>query len=174
MKRFAGVLFAVVLAVMLLVFTGPSFADVFGPRSTDMLNLGSGQPQKLSERIDSTSAPATLSIAPETILDIFSKGISYLGPREGGGYDFCQKEFVALSGATLYTKYNFSLDLFMINVDGAAAGIDYNLGAALPVEDAPLLKLFKYLYVGGSYGKRYLDDHWKDSGIVQAQFKLTY
>lgn len=160
---------ALLVLLVALLFATPAFADIFGPRSTDIFDIGSQG--KLSSAGEDT---AKLSIDADTLIGSIGNIVAYLGSREGFAYDFKQKEIVNQLGATLYTKYNIALDLILINVDGAALGIDYNVGAILPVGETPILKYLKYLYVGGSYGARYIDDEWEQAPMVDVQIKFTF
>jgi len=170
MKRLSLALLVLFVAVL---FVTPVFADIFGPRSTDIFDIGS-QNKVSSDKVGAAEAKAKLSIDADTLIGTIGNIITYLGSREGFGYDFKQKEIVNQLGATLYTKWNASLDLILVNVDGVALGLDYNVGAVLPVENTPILKYLKYLYVGGSYGTRYIDDEWKQSPMADVQIKFTF
>ncbi len=146
---------------MLSALCSVSHADIFGP-----------QPAK---------ATAGISVDPATILDYLAQGINYLGVKEGGAYDFEQGEFCTYSAATLYTyqPWSTSLDIGMLNIDGAALTVNWNAGNVIPCEQVPILKMFKYLYIGGGIGTRYLEgkdgkDDWKLAPIVDAQFKVTF
>jgi hypothetical protein len=100
--------------------------------------------------------------------------ITQLGMRQGVAYDFRNKELVSQTGATIATMYNMALDLSMINTDGVSLTLDYNIGAVLPVINAPILNFTQYLYIGGGYAERYHDDEWQGTPIVDAQFKFKF
>jgi len=126
-----------------------------------------------------SSADADI-FGPKTILDSVAKMVDYLGAREGVFYDFNQEEFCNYAGATLYTyqPWNLAVDVGMLNLDGVALTLDWNVGDFIPSEKVPLMNLFKYLYVGGGVGARYIDDNendeWKPAYGVSAQFKVTW
>jgi len=68
----------------------------------------------------------------------------------------------------------------MLNFDGGAATVDFNIGKFMPSEGVPIMELFKYFYVGGGIGARYIDtkndntdkEKWCAAYGADAQFKL--
>lgn len=161
MKKF---IMALCLALVIISTASfPVYADIFGN----------------NQKLKGTQSE---SIDPETILSNLASIISYLGAREGFVYDFHQREICNAVGATLYTyqPYNLALDINLLNTDGLALTIDWNLGKIIPCEEVPIMKIFKYLYVGGGIGTRYTDSdkedakRWRASPVLGAQFKVTF
>lgn len=152
-----------VMVVLLSAVCSASYADIFGP-----------QPAK-------ARATQGISIDPTTLLEYLTAAANYLGTREGGFYDFNAGEFCNYAGATLYTyePWNLALNFGLLNVDGGAATLDWNVGKVIPCEQVPILSMFKYLYVGGGAGARYLEQDggqkkWQPAYGIDAQFKATF
>jgi hypothetical protein len=120
------------------------------------------------------TAKATAVVEPTTILDIVTKVINVVGPKEGIGYDFKQKEVVNILSSTIATKWNTSVNIDLYNTDGVGLGLSYNLGKVLPVANVPVIQYFQYLYVGASYGVRWHDGSAEYTPIVTVQYKLTF
>jgi len=139
-------------------------ADIFGPQRT------------ASYKVVNPTTGDQVTIDPNTIFTDVTNIVNYLGVREGTVWDFKRKEFVTYTGATLITWKNISLDIAMLNLDGAGLSIDYNIGQFLPVQNVPILKYTQYLYVGGGYGARFdtPSNKWKEAPFIGAQFKLTF
>lgn len=170
MKR--SMAFVVVIAVV-FGWMGISRADVFGSRQTDIFKVQG--PVKLGETVNAATEPATASfIDQETVIGVVGKVITSLGARGGYGYDFIRHEGVTTTGATLYTVDNFCLDLNLINADGAGIGAAYNVGAALPVQNTPILKYLSYLYSDVTGGARYCDGSWKVAVVADLQIKFSF
>jgi len=160
----------VVLLVLCFVasFVVPAQADIFGKRE-----------KKLEAK-----AGAGISIEPNTILSGLTQIVDYLGTREGMFYDFNEEEVCNYAGATLYTydPWSLALDIGMLNFDGGAATLDFNIGELMPSEGVPIMNLLKYLYVGGGIGARYIDTKndntdekkWCAAYGVDAQCKFTF
>lgn len=159
------------LALMLMVGTmsGVAHADVFGPQPKDKLKAG-------------TETLSATYVDPGTILDYVTAIAGYLGTREGVFYDFEEEEFVNYLGATLYTipDTGLSVSVGILDTDGFAASLDWNLGALVPSQDVPLMNLLKYLYVGAGVGSRNLEQEdsvekeWQLAYGLDAQFKFTF
>lgn len=160
-----------------MCFASSSYADVFGPKRYN----GSIQKVGTLKANESTEIAPEISMEPETIVDHLDQIIEYLGPREGGFFDFSEGEYCNYIAATIYTydPIALSFNIGMLNTDGVAGTIDYNVGRHIPCEDVPILNIFEYLYVGGGVGSRYLDDgsdkeKWKIAYGIDAQFKITW
>ena len=164
MKR----LFLVLIAVML--FVTPAFADWFGQGCKDVVNLG---PKECATQKVGLPIPP-----PDDFMASLANVLNNLGSRAGFAYDFKRGEKVTYIGSTIVTKYNVALDLGMLNADGVALTVDYNIGAILPAQigNEPILKYVTYLYVGGGYGMRYNsnDKAWGGGLIADAQFKFNF
>lgn len=152
-----------VIALMAICLTSTAHADIFNP-------IGQETKQKASQPM------AIPGVDADTILAEVAQITAYLGVREGGLYDFGQHEFCNYAAATIvtYAPWGISLDLGLVNTDGFASTVDFNVGAMIPVENVPLLNLFKYLYVGGGVAERSIDGNWKTSGVLDGQFKFTF
>lgn len=162
MKKMLAILLVLCFVMSLIT---PAYADIFGQRD---------------KKLKATEG----AIGPQTILDNMSKVVDYLGAREGTFYDFNTNEFCNYGGATLYTyePYKLSLNVGALNLDGAAATVDWNAGAFIPSENVPVMSLFKYLYIGGGLGARFLDKtdnliddkEWQAAYGADAQVKMTW
>ncbi len=118
----------------------------------------------------------TVSVDANTILSEVTQISEYLGVREGGLYDFGQHEFCNYAAATLITwePYGISVDIGAVNADGVAETVDFNAGKYIPAQNVPLLNFLQYFYVGGGLAQRYINDDWKVSAVIDAQFKFTF
>lgn len=158
MKKFVSILLAFALIVG---FGSIAFADIFGSKDTDLIVIG--QKTKGVEDIPTY----------DTALDVFTAFLTTLGTREGILYDGMNQEFTNYLGATVYTKYNFALDVGLVGTNGIGATLDYNVGSFLNVDNMPILQYLKYLYVGGGGAYRPNMDH-EGTWVADAQFKLTF
>ena len=152
-----------VMVVLLSAACNASYADIFGP-----------QPAK-------AQATEGVSVDPATLLEYLTAAANYLGTREGTFYDFNASEFCNYAGATLYTyePWNLSASFGLLNADGGAATIDWNVGKVIPCDKVPILSMFKYLYVGAGAGARYIEQDngrkkWEPAYGIDAQFKATF
>lgn len=160
---------AAVLALFAVCLTIPAHADIFPP-------IGESPKAKVSEPM------AIPGVDPGTIIADAAQIAATLGTKEGGMYDFNRHEYVNYAAATLitYAPYGLSLDFGVLNTDGVAASIDWNIGGAIPHQDAPLLSFFQYVYVGFGVGERYTDindgngSNWRFAYGPTAEFKLTF
>ncbi len=165
MKRFTLAL----VAVFALALTIPAYADIFPP-------IGETPKAKLMEPM------AIPGVDPGTIIADGAQIAAALGTKEGGFYDIGRREYVNYAAATIitYAPYGLSLDFGALNTDGLAVSVDWNIGGAIPKQDAPLLNLFQYVYVGFGVGERYTDlndgagSKWRSAYGPVAQFKLTF
>lgn len=152
-------------------------ADIWGERH--------GQPAPFE--VGGLKQSSTYKAAPipsDDILSNLASIIGALGVKEGAYYDIEHNEFVNYAAATLVTfdPVPVSIDLGMLNTDGAALTANYNVGDAIPVENVPVMKFLKYLYLGGGIGARYLEPEddpsaekaWEFSYGLSAMFKFVY
>lgn len=162
-------LFLVILAVLFLAM--PAYADIFGPTSKDLIDIGGTKTFK--ERVNQAQKPK-LDIDSSTVSTYILSVINALGLREGFGYDWKGKDVVNVSGATLYTKYNICLNLHAYNTEGGGGGIAYNLGAIMS-DDWTIKKYVSYLYAGASVGERHYDNKWNFAVLAPVvEFKATW
>lgn len=157
-----------VLMVLVLLAT-PAFADIFGPTSKDLIDIGGNKSFK--QRVSETQK-LKLDVDSSSIVSYLASAINALGAREGFGYDWKDGGIVNVSGATVASKWNCSLNLDIYNVDGGGIGLSYNLGAILS-DDIAIKKYMSYCHIGASYGKRYYDDKWNDA-IVAPEFQVKF
>lgn len=168
MKRVMVLL--MVIAVMFLGGPQVVFADIFG--------------SQISAKVMATTPPnqTATAIGPGQIIDELTKIVNYLGVREGTAYFWAKNGsgMCNYAAATLYTykPWGLAADIGLLNIDGGALTIDWNIGAVIPSDQVPILNLFKYSYIGGGIGARYIDVNdqgtkWNVGGIVDAQFKFA-
>jgi hypothetical protein len=158
--------FMVIMLMVALAFTSSvASADVFGGRSSKSKMMKSGTDQGIP-------------VDPGTIIGALSQLGDYLGVREGIFYDFGTEETYNYLASTLYTyePMNTSLSVGMLNTDGVAATIDYNIGAMIPSEGVPIAHLLEYWYVGAglAYVKNDVKDEYQVGYGVSTQIKLTF
>ena len=149
-----------VLAVFVL--GGVARADIFNPITPENRKL---------------SAAAPTIFDSGTLLTDAAAIINYLGVREGEVYNFKSHSWVTTTGATVvtYSPWNLSLGVSMLNADGVAGTIDWNVGNYLPVNNVPVMKYLTYLYVvGGCGGEVDSNNNWKIAPILGAEFKFNF
>ena len=153
----------VLVMLLSLLCIGTAQADIFGQKQDDIFHLG---PVQKTEK---------LNITPDDFFTYLGKVISYLGSRAGYGYDFKRKESVTLVGATLFTKWNTALDIGMMNADGVALTVDYNIGTLIPATNS-IAKYVKYLYAGVGYGARYDSNNkeWTNGVVGDVYYKFNF
>lgn len=157
------------VVIAMLALSICAFGDMFGPKRDSTSIRGAARSERAI--VDS-----------DTIIDTTSQILDYLGPKEGVFIDFGEGgECCNFIAGTVYTydPWALSLAVGMINDDGAAVTVDYNVGKHIPCEDVPILSVFEYLYVGAGGGARSLenssgDDEWQAAYGLDAQFKLTW
>lgn len=146
-----------------LLMISPSSANA------DILNPISPTNQKLSA--------STPIIDSGNILTDASTIVNYLGVQEGYAYNFELKKWDVISGATIitYAPWNLDLGIAMLDTDGVAGTIDWNVGKFLPVSNVPVMQYFSYLYVSAGAGaEEDANANWKFCPIVGAKFKFTF
>lgn len=160
-----------IIAVVLLTvcFQNLAYADVFG----------NGRQRPTTMR-----ASANYNIAmpdPDTILAWLTAMNEYTGTREGFFYDFNEGDISNYFAATLYTiPAGVSLSAGLLDTDGYAVTIDYNLGQHIPSQGVSILEFLQYLYIGGGIGQRHLDkdnsdeQEWRTAYGLDLQMKLTF
>jgi len=158
--------------VMWAFVVGLMFSSV---AHADLLDIFKKAEVKMNADIQAKAeAPASLEINGTTVATSAATLINFLGAREGFGYDWKAKEIVNVLGATIATAWNTSLNLDAYNTDGIGVGLTYNLGSILPVENVPVVKYLKYLYVGASIGARD-KDKWEVAPVFpDAQLKFQF
>lgn len=154
-----------ILLSLALVFGLTSFvqADIFQPVD----------PAK-STKLEAT-APTVFDSG--TVLTDAAAIINYLGVREGEAYNFGNHSWVTTTGATLitYDPWNLAIGITMLNADGVAGDIDWNVGNYIPVQNVPVIKYFQYLYViAGCGGELDNNNNWKIAPILGAEFKFSF
>ena len=146
------------------------FFGLVGLAKADILNpIGPG-----SEKV-SFATPTAFDSG--TLLTDAASVINYLGVREGEVYNFMSHSWVTTTGATIvtYAPWNLSLGISMLNTDGVAGTIDWNVGSYLPVASIPVMKYIQYLYVvGGCGGEMNSNNNWKVAPILGAEFKFNF
>lgn len=152
-----------------LLLAGSTYADMWGAKRG---------PESIGRRV---SRSETNTVAQSTIVEYAAEIADYLGPRAGVFYDFGQGELCAYVGGTIYTydAWATSLNIGVLDSDGAVVSVDYNVGAVIPADDVPILNLTEYLYLGAGAGGRYLEDdsgvsEWEAAYGLDIQFKLTW
>jgi hypothetical protein len=148
--------------VFLMLSVGTARADIFNP-------LPNVDKPALSQPV--------VNLDSGTLLGDLTSVINYLGVQEGEVYNFNAKKWETITGATLITYSPWGLDagVAMLNTDGIAGTIDWNVGQFLPVANIPVMKYFSYLYLsGGAGGEENSSSAWKLATFVGAKFKLTF
>lgn len=155
----------IILGLSILMMTCTvARADVFGTRNN------------VNENSLRSSFVASESVSNETILENVGKLVGYLGVREGAMYDLRTDEFLNYAVATLYTydPAGITLDVGMLNTNGAAASVSWNIGAIIPAEDVPVAQYIKYLYIGFGVGGVLENDSWDVVYGPEASFKFVF
>jgi hypothetical protein len=136
----------VLFTAFLLLLGQGAFADVFGTDKSNIIQVGE---PKLSYAVSS-----------ETVINAGAALIEKLGIKEGVACEIKSREVVNLVGGTFFTysvdgkEYiNFATDLVLLGSSSLGVALDYNIGAALPVDNVPVLAYVKYLHfnVGTAY-----------------------
>ncbi len=157
--------------MMVVVMATVAYADIFGTDYKDLIVIGEPTFNSKTEA-KSLGSAGTLDQYPQ-IFDIINRIVQTLGTREGVAYDMANKEFINYAGATVYTYKNLSLNTGILDIDGVALSVDYNVGALLNVNSIPMLKYLDYLHTGAFGGYRPNEDR-KGAYGFDAQFKLTF
>ena len=154
-----------VLAVML--FALPMFASM---ANADIFN-SIGQSTK-------ATATAPVLVNENVILTDVTTIVNYLGVKEGTAYNFKLGQLDTTTGATIitYAPLGLSADLEMLDADGVAGVVAWNVGNYLPVANVPVIKYFSYLYIDAGYGWEENSNGTKFEGspIVGAEFKFSF
>lgn len=155
--------------VILCLFGSVAHADLFPPIGAPV------QKAKLSEGV------AIPGVDPGTILADVTRISGALGVREGYFYDVQAHQVTNYAAATIvtYAPWGMAVDFGALNADGVGASIDFNIGAAIPQQDVPLLQFFQYFYAGVGIGTRYVDQPdgskgWDFSWGPTGSFKFTF
>ena len=153
----------IVLAIMMLVLpVALAHADIFSPV---------GQSTK-------STATAPVLVNENVILTDVTAIVNYLGVKEGTAYNFKLGQMDTTSGATIitYAPWGLSTDLEMLNADGVAGVVSWNVGQYLPVANVPVIKYFSYLYLNAGYGWEENSDNTKFEGspVVGVDFKFSF
>lgn len=147
--------------VMLFLFGSNAKADIFNPISPS----------------NPKATVTTPLIDTGNILADATSVINYLGVQEGYAYNFELHQWDVVSGATIitYAPWNLDLGIAMLDTDGVAATIDWNVGSFLPVTNVPVMQYFSYLYLTGGVGaEENSSSNWKIAPIVGAKFKFSF
>ena len=154
-----------VATMLFLIGCVPAFADIFNPITPT------------NYKLSLTSVEPAAYLDNSTILTDAATIINYLGVKEGEAYNFHTGSFVTTTGATIitYTPWNLSVDATMLNADGVAAVLAWNVGAYLPVANVPVIKYFSYLYVDGGVGwEEDANKAFKPAPVLGAEFKFSF
>ena len=110
------------LTVAIMVgLMGLAKADVFNPISPE------------NKKVQLTSLQASGIFDSGTILTDVTQVINYLGVKDGAAYNFKLKQWDNTVGATFitYAPWGLSADLEMLNADGVAGVVAWNVGQFL-------------------------------------------
>jgi hypothetical protein len=153
----------IVLALMMLVLpVALAHADIFSPV---------GQSTK-------TTTTAPVLVNENVVLTDVTAIINYLGVKEGTAYNFKLSQMDTTTGATIvtYAPLGLSADVEMLNADGVAGVVAWNVGNYLPVANVPVIKYFSYLYLDAGYGweENIAGTKFEGSPILGAEFKFSF
>ena len=85
---------------------------------------------------------------------------------------------VNTTGATIvtYAPWGLSADVEMLDADGVAGVVAWNIGNYLPVANVPVIKYFTYLYVDAGYGfeENANGTKFEGSPVIGAEFKFSF
>ena len=151
------------LNVMLLVcmFAVTAKADIFSPIDAKV---------KVESQFQTSLDTGSILADATTI-------INYLGVKEGYAYNFELKQFDNTVGATIvtYAPWGISADLEMLNADGVAGVVAWNVGSYIPVANVPLIKYFTYLYIDGGCGMEANNSGtWKIAPTAGVEEKFSF
>lgn len=168
MKRFT----IAVLALFTILLTTQAHADI----------IDNGNHHKNTNlKVSSLSTNDALNLPDaSTIFGFFGTVADKLGAREGFIVD--KWGISNYAATTFYTlpSVPVSFDFGMVNADGVATTVDYNLGSFLSGQNDPFSSLFQYIWIGGGLREsnfaKTSDDKatWHESLVGDVQFKVVY
>ena len=153
--------------IMIFALAGIARADIFNA-------VGSTTTVKAKATESVVVAPV---VTNSTILTDATAIINYIGVKEGLAYNFKLKQWVNTAGATIvtYAPWGVSIDLEMLNSDGVAGVVAWNVGQFLPVANVPVIKYFSYLYIdAGIGGEADNNSNWQIAPTAGAEFKISF